>query len=274
MPTLTASQIRFFLSGGPTNAKPEKSLGGMSSPYLANPGVNGLFPDTTQTAAASGRTEYRCFYVANKSASGTLYGASIHLESKDTGDVEIALGVFKRTESQILSVTGPVFFGSVNFSFGEANFSASWGGSPDSFLSNMLLAMDNMGLPEVDITYSLSGSTYKFAIVFSGVNDNKAQPLIQISDNLLAGIGTPEVSIARQTLGSPINVIATEIATPETVPHEVVFVSTSPLSKILVGTLAPNDYMAVWIRRTTPAQATPKQDASVTIRVSGSDAPT
>jgi hypothetical protein len=274
MPTLAANQILFFLSGGPTNPEPKKSLGGMASAYPARSGVNGLFTDTTQTNASLGRTDYRCFYVTNNSSAGTLYGASIHLESADVGNVQLALGVSKRTESQILSVTGPVFFGSVKFSFGEAEFSASWDGSPDAFLSNMLFAMGSIGLLGVEITYSVSGSAYKFVIVFSGVNGNKAQPLLQIIDNLLAGIGTPEVSISRQTLGSPINVVATETASPETTPHDVVFFETSPLSKILVGTLGPKDYMAVWIRRTTPPQATAKQDASVVIRVSGSDTPT
>jgi hypothetical protein len=273
MPTLASNQILFFLSGGPTNPKPEKSLGGMVSSYPARRGINGLFTDTTQTTAALGRTDYRCFYVFNSSTTGTLYGASIHLESVDIGNVELALGVSKRTESQILSVTGPVFFGLVRFSFGDARFSASWNGSPDAFMANMLLAMRSIGLLGVEITYSLSGNEYKFVIVFSGVNGNKAQPLLNVSENFLAGIETPEVSISRQTIGSPINVVATETASPETIPHDVVFVETSPLSKILVGTLGPKDYMAVWVRRTTPPQATAKQDASVVIRVSGSDTP-
>lgn len=269
MPTMTADKIGFFLSGGSSNADPSLSLGGGPSTYIVTSLANGLFEDASVATALSGLVDYRCIYVFNESKDSTLYGASVHIESSDSGDSFLTLGALRRDESQVFSVGGTVFFGRVNFSFEGEGFSASWSGSPDSFAKDMQSELSLLGLDGVEVTHSYLGSSHKFTIVFGGSIGNRSQPLVKIEENLLEGIGRPSVSLERQTAGSPINTTAQEIATPEVPPFGVDFMNTSSSSRMLIGDLGPGESMPIWIRRTTPAGASSKEGARSTIRVSG-----
>lgn len=269
MSNLTPDKLGFFLSGGPSNMNPLLSLGGQRSNSEVSAGLNSLFRDLTDDEARSGLTDYRCFYILNKAPSGTLYGASIHIESSDCGDQILSLGTARRAESQVISVVGPVFFGAVTFSFGGQQFSASWGGSPNAFAANLSSGLASIGVLGSEVNLSFSGSTNKFTVAFGGLNNNRAQPLIQVVDNFLEGVTTPSIAVTRQTLGLPINTAAPQIATQSTPPAGVEFQATSPSSKMTVGTLAPGDRMPVWIRRQTPAASDPKQGSNIVVRVSG-----
>lgn len=89
---IVASDIKYKLSGGASNADPLLSLGGAISTADAPAGI---FDDVASAEAAAGDTEYRCVYVKNTHATLTYQGAKIWIQtqtpSADT-DVAIALG--------------------------------------------------------------------------------------------------------------------------------------------------------------------------------------
>lgn len=269
MPAITASDIAFFMSGGPSNRDPSLCLGGYPSNYEVSGGINGLFSNIDAKAASSGLTDYRCFYVANKSAEYTLYETSLHIELEDNVETQVFLGVVKRTESQVISVSGIVFFGSVLMSFEGEQFAVTWDGSPNAFAANLTAALSAIGLQGAQVSRSSSSNNHKFTVIFRGNLDNKVYPLIQLITNDLEGPSKPSVSISRQTGGRPINSVAPVLATPEVPPQNVTFVTTSPDSKLVVGTLSPGDYMPVWIRRITPQGVSYQKGSKVIIRVSG-----
>jgi hypothetical protein len=269
MPTITANDIAFFMSGGPSNRDPSRCIGGYPSNYEVSNGINGLLSNIDAEAALFGKTDYRCFYVANKSEENTLYGTSLHFELEDYGEIQLDLGVVKNTESQVISVNGTVFFGSVLLSFEGEQFTVVWDGSPNAFAASLTAALLSIGLEGALVSRSSSSNSHKFTVIFRGQLDNKVYPLIQLISNDLEGPSKPVVSIARQTGGRPINSVAPLLATPEVVPHNVRFVSTSPESKLFVGTLSPGDYMPVWIRRIVPQRVAYQKGSNAVIRVSG-----
>lgn len=89
---IIASDIVYRLSGGAGNASPAASLGGAKSSTAAG---SNLFDDVSSAEAASGDTEYRCFYVHNGHGTLTYLGSKIWIQtntpSADT-TVEIGLG--------------------------------------------------------------------------------------------------------------------------------------------------------------------------------------
>lgn len=270
MPTMTADKIGFYLSGGSSNADPSLSLGGNPSTYAASGSANGLFGDASAATALSGLVDYRCVYIFNESSDATLRDTSVHIESEETGDSFLTIGTLIRDESQVFSVGGTVFFGSVDFSFEGDGFSASWSGPPESFAEEMQSGLSSLGLEGILVTHSYLGSSHKFAIVFGGPNSNRSHPLVKIEGNFLEGVGKPPVSLERQTVGSPFNTTAHQLATPEVPPFGVDFVKTSSSSKLIVGDLGPGEMFPLWIRRTIPSGASAKEGARAVIRVSGS----
>jgi hypothetical protein len=269
MPAPDSNIISFILSGGGFNSNPLLSLGGEPSAYPVVGNINGLFSDIPEAVAKSGSTDYRCIYIANADESSLLVDASIYLDLPDYGESDVMVGLIRSSESQVVSVTGPVFFGAVTFSFDGTEFSASWGESADDFATNLVSGFDSIGVEGVSVSVSFLGNSQKFNIVFGGANENKAQHLLQVSANMLEGVSTPSVSASRQTAGLPINSTASQIATPETPPARVEFMKASSSSRILVGTLAPGDSFPVWLRRTTPRLSASKQGANFFLRVSG-----
>jgi hypothetical protein len=92
---ITASDIKFFLSGGTTNTVGDNSLGGAISTTQASPNPNELFDIVSGNEAAAGTTEYRCIYIKNDHPSLVLFTVRVFIAtntpSPDT-TVEIALG--------------------------------------------------------------------------------------------------------------------------------------------------------------------------------------
>lgn len=270
MTAITADKIEFLLSGGSSNSDPRLSIGGLPSGTHVGRGPNALFPDLSDPELSSGKLEHRCVYVVNSSEEATLWDASVFLASGVAG---VSLGVARVTESQVVSVDGPVFFGSVAFSLDGNEFSADWGSSAEEFASNLEASLVSLGLAGVEVYNTYVGSSKKFTVAFGGPQDNRVQPLLSVSNNDLQGVGSPSVSVYRQTAGSPINSPAPLLATPATPPARVEFVESSPSSKIMVGTLGPGEYMSVWVRRNTVAGAAPRQGNEIVIGVSGAQEP-
>ena len=75
---IVASDIKFYLSGGASNADPLLSLGGAISSTQAG---SNIFANVSSGDAASGRTYYRCIYVKNTHGSLTLESAKVWFQA-------------------------------------------------------------------------------------------------------------------------------------------------------------------------------------------------
>lgn len=266
MATIQTTDIAFLLSGGSSNNNPSLSLGGNPSSTPVSGNMNSLFSDVPAASATSGLVDYRCFYILNKSETETLYSASLHVQIQSLGGSYADIGVSKSTEVQTIQISGSPSSGTARFKLGDIEFSGSWGGSIENFVSSLSSSLSSVGLGDTQISYS-SGASQQLNLNFLGSLNNKSYPLIELVENGLSG--SPAISITRTSQGSPINSVAPAIATPSTSPSSVVFQQTSPSSKILVGSLGPGDSMPVWVQRTTPAGASFKEGDSLVIRLSG-----
>jgi hypothetical protein len=93
MPILP-SEIKFYHSGGSGNTNPNSSLGGAISTTELGSGIHNLFDIVSSAEAASGDSEYRCFYVKNTNATLTLLAVKLWITADNTGagsDIQIAL---------------------------------------------------------------------------------------------------------------------------------------------------------------------------------------
>lgn len=92
---IESTDIQFRLSGGPANADPNESLGGVISANAIGVGLHNLFDQVSGAESAAGDVEYRCFYVRNGHGALTLQGAKVFVlaesPSADTNE-EIGLG--------------------------------------------------------------------------------------------------------------------------------------------------------------------------------------
>jgi hypothetical protein len=80
---ITATDIKFYLSGGAANSDPNASLGGaVSTTEVVTATLHNLFDVVAGDEAASGDTEYRCIYVKNTHGSLTLQNAEVYVQSE------------------------------------------------------------------------------------------------------------------------------------------------------------------------------------------------
>jgi hypothetical protein len=92
---LSASDIKFYLSGGGGNSDPNASLGGaISSTEVTGDTLNNLFDDISGVEARAGDTEYRCFYVKNTNG----------VDSSDVSKLWISTVPNSRTSPEIISI--------------------------------------------------------------------------------------------------------------------------------------------------------------------------
>ena len=124
---ITASDIQFFLSGGSGNTDPNASLGGAisSSTQLSGTPLHNLFDIVSSAEAATGESEYRCFYIKNAHGTLTLQNAKFWISTDSSGassDVELALageGVNGTAETVANENTAPVGESFVNTAISE-----------------------------------------------------------------------------------------------------------------------------------------------------------
>ncbi len=91
---ITATEIQFRLSGGPSNTSGDASLGGEISSSAVSASINALFDYVSGDESAAGDIEYRCVYVRNDHASLTLYGTKIWISSNTpSSDTDAAVGL-------------------------------------------------------------------------------------------------------------------------------------------------------------------------------------
>jgi hypothetical protein len=107
---IVATDLKFFLSGGASNANPAASLGGVIS---SNQVGSNLFDDISTAEAAAGDTEYRCYFVKMTNATDTAYAVKVWIASNTTATstaIQIALakeGVANTVETVANEGTAP-----------------------------------------------------------------------------------------------------------------------------------------------------------------------
>jgi hypothetical protein len=87
---ITASDIKFYLSGGASNSVADSSLGGViSSVEVVDNSLHNLFDKTLGTESTAGDIEYRCIYVKNTHASLELELSKIWISTNTTTPSDI-----------------------------------------------------------------------------------------------------------------------------------------------------------------------------------------
>ena len=82
---ITASNIKFYLSGGSSNSTPNSALGGaISSTEVVDNSLHNLFDKTLGTESTAGDIEYRCIYVKNTHSSLELELSKIWISTNTT----------------------------------------------------------------------------------------------------------------------------------------------------------------------------------------------
>jgi hypothetical protein len=274
--TIAASQIIFLLSGGTSNSNPSRSIGGPPSTFPVLGSLNNLFSDVTSGEATSGKTDFRCFYVKNNSSNSTLYDVECFIDSQAARGSTAEVGVAIVTDVQNIEVRGSITGGNLVLKYEQTEFTAEWGGSPQNFLDNLLLAMEGVGLNGVGISTSFSGISQNFIVEFKGVQGKRNHQKMVVSENNL--VGSISVSISKVAEGQPINSNGPLLAVETVPPSKVNFYTAS--QRISLGNLLPGDFVPIWIKRTTVANTDFKENDYFVFKilgkpfVSGEQAPT
>lgn len=78
----SASDIKFFLSGGASNSDPDDSRGGIISSFeIVNGTLENLFDIVSIGEASAGHEDYRCFYVKNINPTDTIFDVRAWIET-------------------------------------------------------------------------------------------------------------------------------------------------------------------------------------------------
>jgi hypothetical protein len=253
MTTIKSNEISFVLSGGVNNNNPSSSIGGNPSNFPVIGSLNNLFADLTTEEAQAGKIDHRCFYLKNLSKTDSLYDAKIFISSQSSEGASVQIGLSQITDEQEIEITGAVLSGSLLLKYGQQEFLVNWGGSASSFSANLLAGLNSVGLNGVELSHVGTVGTSRFKILFKGSTNNRSHPKIDLYSNNLSGLSKPVVSIKKIVEGQPINSIAPLLAVDTVPPARVEFRNSSNENQIELGTLYPEDFVPIWIRRYTPA---------------------
>lgn len=272
---ITPAEIGFFLSGGTNNIDPSQSIGGEISSNPVTGVLNNLFVDINKEDAAAGVVDYRCIYIYNESPSYSsgkiLYNAQIYLESELNSSSYVRIGISRKNELQRLSFSNPI-----------NNFTLIYAGSRTSNITystnksvlarnikNALSSLKNQN-PSYDyiespIRLSVEVSHVNedtFDILFTESSGNKNHPIITNDENL-------GINITSIRKGSPVNSIAPKLVSSVYAPFETQFYSTNSNNVLSLGNLRGQDWVPIWIERTTQGSISADETAGFTIRLLG-----
>jgi hypothetical protein len=260
---ITANDITFVYSGGSGNNLPDQSLGGEPSVYDIRDGLNNLFRDVTDDQADDGFTSYRCFYMYNNSLVDTFSTVTVQMNEI----VDTSIGFRSANDVQLLTISGTVTAGSLTLDYEGNEFTFDYDADIDIWASNMQTAMNDLDvLSGVGVVGSVSGTDYFFTVTFAGADYNRNHMLLELISNDL--VGSPTISVIKQTEGGPINLLATEIAVETVTPAYVEF--DQPITTAIeIGNMRPGDGVSLWVKRQILAGATPVSDETVTFTFDG-----
>jgi hypothetical protein len=263
---INPANVNWFFSsgsGGSGNKNPLLSLGGPPSTYqvYANIGSS-LFNNVTEEEAVNGYIDYRCVYLINNGLF-PLYNTELFLASDTFGGADMFIGCPLADEVQVVDIivnsqpSGTVYpsSGSVNFAFGSVQvvlYCPSSGGSAVAWANNMKSALLNSvsnptGITSVNVVGELVNQGIRLTITFTDADGNKKQPILVNTGNNLTPAST--VLVSETVAGNPINQTSVQTATITQVPTGINFLAAGVQNPITIGTVNPNDYFAVWVKR-------------------------
>jgi len=256
---LTASDVRFFFSGGLTNNDPDSSLGGeISAFWLTN---KRLFSDISAAESEDGKTDYRCVYVNNVSEEETavLFDAGFFLESQVDGGGEISVGTIIENERQDIIVTNGTLVSGGDFTLRYynlltdewTNFQVTWDASLNDWADNFEIAIRALtGLENVTVSPSVSGTTVTFRVDFLGNAAYRYHETIQfVSATVDFTAVSSTVTPVKVNSGGPIMLVADEISSDVVPPNNISFSNPTIDSPITISNLKPGEYFPIWIQR-------------------------
>lgn len=246
---LSQSDLVFVLSGGISNDKPEKSLGGYPSPVPITNKLENLFATLTSREVSDGKIDYRCFYAFNDNLTNNFYNTQMWIEKIDPNHgTLIKLGLAVQNEIQQITFSpNPGTSGSFIIKLDD-NFTSPilTSNNPTTLANNLQVALRL--LPNLGETTVVSIDSNHYKVYFAGDNANRSVSLMTYIDNTISPSAV--IQVDRIQSGSPINTIASLINNEITTPTGVNFFLVDKPG-ILIGTIKPSEGMPIWIQRIT-----------------------
>jgi hypothetical protein len=91
---VSAANLKYYLSGGSSNADPTAALGGAISSHEVGSAIDNIFADVDSAQALAGSTKYRCIYFKNTDSDATgLYNPYLWINQVMSGADAIAIGL-------------------------------------------------------------------------------------------------------------------------------------------------------------------------------------
>lgn len=263
---MTESDISIYHSGGTLNNDPENDLGGNISSFQISYSLDNLFDSLTSSESLDGRIDYRCFYIKNNNLTDILRKTKIWINQKISGSY-IEIGIEEENEIQEIEIIGtPNEDETLILNLEGTNFTTTYSHNLSKWkmdFQNQIRTINGFNDVIVDINGEVPNIT--FTINFLGQSSKKDISIMTvITNNLNASVNITEINP-----GKPINAIANTIATKFIAPTNVKFKLPGKGNPIELGNLNPNDYFAVWTKRTTPANTFKKTNDNFTLIVSG-----
>lgn len=260
------SDIKFYYSGGTANTSQDASLGGSISQTEVIPYSENIFSLADGEQCASGLVDYKCIYLKNISSSTSFYETKLTIESPQSNTPpQLSLGFYKINDVQRLTLSGTISGGGIFVEYVSADNTISETGligysDINTFASNLQRELNNIAKIGGGVTCAVNTeSAYSYiTITFSGISGNKFHNLLRVVENNLTGSGI-SATFTKITDGGPVNQTASTIGKPTVAPSDIIFATSGATSE--VGTLLPNEYIPIWIKRTVP-KGTGIQDES------------
>ena len=265
--TISGDDIIFVYSGGGSNADPSFSLGGDPSARPINDALNNLFNDVSETDAANGLVDYRCFYVFNDNSSDTFYSMRIFLSADaEVGNMEI--GVLLADDIQQVSLGSIPTGGSLTLNYDGSDFTFAYDSNPITWASNFQTALNSVGgLTGAAVAITVGINYVTFRVSFSDADGNRNHQLLTLVTNGLTG--TPSISISKVVEGGPINYITNELQNAINTPTDAVFDIPTEDAPFTIGNLKAGEGFPVWIKRTTPEGSAGMVNDGFTFEIDG-----
>jgi hypothetical protein len=244
--------IIFVYSGGYNNVDPFKSIGGIASAYvISSATINNLFPN--MLGESFEMTDYRCIYAINNSST-VYYDCEAYLTNTLSGS-DVYLGVSTLNAVQKMTISGNITGGSISLNYKDYfdkdnTIQVNYDSNIETWGNNLQTALNGIGLLSgVYVNAESVLSDNVFDITFADAGGFRDQNLITVVSNDLTGSNS--IVITDTQVGHPINSLAAEPGMDTNPPHNIEFKEISS-STIVIGTLYPDEFFAIWLKRVTP----------------------
>jgi hypothetical protein len=260
------SNLSLVLSGGASNINPNLSLGGDPSSTKVNDNIiNNLFGDVSQDSTIAAASEdYRCVYVFND-VGYPLEDVKIWMFYDIPEGADVLLGTTQQNEVQRISIQGTIDSGFFTLSYdGDILPNVNYNSNLDDFAAELQTSLLNM-FYSVVVTHNVVSNTTIFDVEFTEKSGKRSYDLLSVYQNNLSP--QADISVSRIYAGYPINTIAPAISSANVTPANVPFYVPSSQSPISLPRLEVGDGFPLWIERSVPINATPKELDGFTMRI-------